>query len=215
MSVRLTCDKDGPSLTPGQKVPDLSLISSSGQSERFSDFRGRRNVVVVLLYTGEGASSRRLLTDLAERYAEFTEEDTEILSVIRGPVDGAPWIRQWDNLPFPVLSDENGRVHRALGGHAADAVGGAVVYVADRCGEVFYAQQAPEGQSLPTPEEILGWVRFIELQCPQWGGVHVAGVVDTGDGERPPGACRAATAGRPLGRFPGHGPHHRRGASQG
>jgi peroxiredoxin len=134
---------------------------------RLSDFRGRRNLVVLLLSAEEGASSRRLLTDLAERYAEFVEEDAEILSVIRGPVDRAAWIRQRDNLPFPVLADEDGRVHRALGGHAAEGAGGAAVYVADRYGEVFYAHQAAEGQSLPTPEEILGWVRFIELQCPE------------------------------------------------
>lgn len=39
----------------------------------------------------------------------------------------------------------------------------------DRFGEVFAAYKAGQGKSLPSVEEISGWIDFINSQCPECG----------------------------------------------
>jgi len=54
-----------------------------------------------------------------------------------------------------------------LGAWTADARAAAALHLADRYGEVFAASRTAEGDALPSIDEILRWVRFIQLQCPE------------------------------------------------
>jgi peroxiredoxin len=162
-----THDTEGIPLVAGQRLPDFRLISDAGRSVRLSDFRGCRNLVVAFCNSANGAASHGLLTGLAESYAEFVREGAEILAVIHGSVESAERIRRSANLPFPVLADEDGSAHRVVGATMATRTEEPAVYVADRYGEIFYAHRIAVGQTPPATAELLGWVRFIELQCPE------------------------------------------------
>jgi peroxiredoxin Q/BCP len=162
-----THDTEGIPLVAGQRLPDFRLLSDAGRSVRLSDFRGCRNLVVAFCNAADGAASRSLLTGLAARYAEFVQDNAEILAVIHGSVESAERIRRSANLPFPVLADEDGRVHRVVGAAMATRTREPAVYVADRYGEIFYAHRTAVGQPPPATAELLGWVGFIELQCPE------------------------------------------------
>jgi peroxiredoxin len=70
-------------------------------------------------------------------------------------------------LPYPVLADEDGRVHATLGAMAEDGSTVPALYVADRFGEIYSAFRGEGGVPLPSGEEVLTWLRFIEHQCPE------------------------------------------------
>ena len=151
----------------GQRVPDFALPSSAGQGVATAAYRGRRNLVLTFIGKPAGHNARALLAELAAHYSEFAEEEAEVLAVVGGSVAEAGWIKSSDALPFPVLADEDGAVHRTFGALASDGGHVAAIYITDRFGEIFAAYRTGEGHPLPTVEEILDWLRFIGLQCPE------------------------------------------------
>jgi hypothetical protein len=44
------------------------------------------------------------------------------------------------------------------------------VVVADRWGEVYYVQEAGPASGLPSPAELLEWLRFVRNECPECQG---------------------------------------------
>ena len=44
------------------------------------------------------------------------------------------------------------------------------VVVADRWGEVYYAQGADRASDLPAPDELVDWLRFVRNECPECQG---------------------------------------------
>jgi peroxiredoxin len=134
---------------------------------RPSDYRQRRNLVLAFLGHPAELRALPLLHELQEHYPSFQAATAEVLAVLRGPAEEAEALREGLRLPFPVLADPEGRAHRAYG--ATDAGGGPrpAVFVADRFGEVYFAQRTAERASHPTARDLLGWVDYIELQCPE------------------------------------------------
>jgi hypothetical protein len=44
------------------------------------------------------------------------------------------------------------------------------VVVADRWGEVYYVQEADLASRLPSPNELMDWLRFVRSECPECQG---------------------------------------------
>ena len=65
--------------------------------------------------------------------------------------------------------DAGGSIHRAVG--ATDATGrpAPAVFVTDRFREIFAAYLPARGPGLPDVKEILEWLVFINIQCPECG----------------------------------------------
>lgn len=146
----------------GQRVPDFDLPSSAGRRVATSSYRGRRNLVLAFVGKPAADAARALLTTLAAHYPEFAEEEAEVLAVIQGSIQEAERAKRQDTLPFPLLADEEGTVHRSFG-----ALASAAIYITDRFGEIFGVYRTGAGEPLPTAEEMLDWLRFIGLQCPE------------------------------------------------
>jgi peroxiredoxin len=154
---------------PRERLPNFTLPSSEGRRIALYDYHGRRNVVLALVGRPVGEAARARLTALAARYAEFLAEEAEVLAVVWGAVGEAERVKRQDALPFPVLADEAGALHSSLGALASDGEAAWAFYITDRFGEVFAAYRAGAGRSVPTVEEMLEWLRFIGLQCPECG----------------------------------------------
>lgn len=146
----------------GRRLHDFELRSSVGNKIRLSDFRGRSSLVLV--FTDDRQQTTELLAALAARYPDFKHEQAEVLAIaIAGQVEQHQNLR----LPYPVLLDEHGRVHREFGATDAQEQAAAAVYVTDRFGEVIWLYRTREGQKLPTAIDLLSWVEFINNQCPE------------------------------------------------
>jgi peroxiredoxin len=152
---------------PGERLPAFTLQSSAGRRIALYDYRGRRNLALALVGKPADEAARAFLTDLAAHHSDFAEEEAEVLAVVWGSVAEAEWIKSNEALPFPVLADEEGAVHHAFGVLASDGDPVAAIYIADRFGEIFAAYRIGAGQPFPRGEEILEWLRFIGLQCPE------------------------------------------------
>jgi peroxiredoxin len=172
----------------GNFMPDFTLPSTKGQPIQtsnyhdFNDERDRKSLILVFVgdhipahITGRTAdrnpaSSSSLLLDLARRYTEIFSGSAQVLVVVRGTPEEAAQLKQHDNLPFPVLADEDGQVHRDYGAMAPDGrTASEAVFVAGRYGKIYLSSRASDGPPLPTASGILGSLDFIEARCPECG----------------------------------------------
>ena len=150
----------------GQMLPDFHLPTVDGPKVRLSDYRNRRNIVLLVLQ-GLSRGTDRLLTELAQASAGLADDNAQALVVVEGPLQAAQSLQHMYGLPFPVLADEAGAVAALLG--PAEAGGGPrlAVHVASRSARVYWSVWAGPDDRLPTVKDIRGWLEFIEIQCPE------------------------------------------------
>ena len=105
----------GGTQTPRNELPssgyllrDFTLMSALGHPVQLSAYRGRSNLV--LICADERAETEQLLLDLAGQYTQIRNEEAEILVVVRSPDEAAEKKEQL-RLPYPILADDNGRIH--------------------------------------------------------------------------------------------------------
>ena len=150
----------------GELLPAFTLAEGDGSAGFVERYRGRLNLVIV--FAGEIAEESpiaKLLQQLRLRAAELTAELAQVLVIVTSPQMAA----QHGSIGFPTLLDEGGQIHRALG--AGDAAGGLgpAVFVTDRFREIFAAYLPGQRSGLPAAQEILDWLVFINIQCPECG----------------------------------------------
>jgi len=152
---------------PGEIMPDLTLVSTGRANVRISDYRSRRNLILIFSGTGDSETVRRLLRDFSEIYSEFVSEEAQVLAVVQGSRDRAEQLERSDALSFPVLADEDGHAHLRVGVLGPEQNCTPVVYVVDRYGEIRHVSRAEESRGGLTPGEALDWIRYINLECPE------------------------------------------------
>ena len=150
----------------GELLPAFSRTTGDRSAGFVERYRGLRNLVIVFAADiTEASPVSGLLQQLRLRAAELTAELAQVLVIVTSPQMAA----QHGSIGFPMLLDEGGQIHRALG--AGDAAGrlGSAVFVTDRFREIFAAYLPGEGSGLPSAQEILDWLVFINIQCPECG----------------------------------------------
>jgi peroxiredoxin len=151
----------------GNVLPDFELPSSQGQPVLASAYRGRSNLVLIL--AADSNLLNGLFSQLETKQQELAENNTRILVMAAGTMQHACELKQELRLNHDLLVDLDGRVHRILG--AINAAGQPVpmVFVTDRFGEIFAIFKIDEHKSIPSAEDVLGWLEFINRQCPECG----------------------------------------------
>ena len=149
----------------GHRLHDFGLTSALGRHIQLSDYRGRSNLV--LIFADDQWETAQLLLNMASQYAQIRNEEAEILAVVQSSREQAARMKEQLTLSYPVMADEDGRVHRELGAIDPQGRAAAAVYVTDRFGEVFGVYRTREGQPLPTVADILDWLEFVNSQCPE------------------------------------------------
>lgn len=152
----------------GQLIRDFTLASTLGEQISLSDYRGHSNLVLVFA-GGGGVNDRKVLTEIAAEYSRFQEEQTQVLTILQCAREKAVMIKQQAKLPFPVLVDEDGGIHRSAGAVDGQGQPSTAIYVTDRFGEVFAVYRGADGQVMPTGGDIVEWLSFINSQCPECG----------------------------------------------
>ena len=131
----------------GDSAPEFALPNQSGQMVNLKDFIGK-NIIVLYFYpkdfsmgcTAEACAFR-------DSYEVFKDAGAEVIGVSSQSVDSHKRFASTNNLPFILLSDEDGRVRKLYG--ASSTFGlfpGRVTYVIDKKGivrHVFSSQMNP------------------------------------------------------------------------
>lgn len=158
-------------LQAGDMVPYFGLPdarSATGDEVTPWRYKGRRQMVLLFLHNGGCGSCDSLIADFAGHNDEYRAEEAEVLAVVPLPLAEARQLADRLSPPFPVLADEDCAVHSRFGAKTASGECGGAVYVTDRFGEVQMSWLAAEGhRGLPGHEEILSYLRFTNLECPE------------------------------------------------
>lgn len=149
----------------GVRFPDFELPTECGCPMRLSDLRGRSDAVIV--FTDDRSVTEKLLVEVADHYVAFKNEEAAVIAVIRGSTEECARLRERLRLPFAVLPDFSGSVYRLVGANDNQGHAAAALYVTDRYGEVFASFRTRDGQTLPSVSEILEWLEFVNIQCPE------------------------------------------------
>lgn len=148
----------------GQLIRNFERTSTEGRKVSVSDYRGRLGLVLVV---ADGRPrSLEFLTGVTKAYSEIRDEQEEVLAVLQGTAGKAARIKDEVRATFPVLVDKHGRIHRLMGAQDRRGQPEMAVYIADRFGEVFATFRESEKQAMPSVQEILGWLDFVNSQCP-------------------------------------------------
>ena len=146
-------------------LPHLSLPAAPDGAPTAIRSRGRDGAVVVAVHSAECARCRAYLTSLADARDDLADWDGRVVVLLPDSLEAAESLREELNLPFSVLADEDGAAADALG------IGGGGVIVADQWGEVFHVYETNQADhELPKTDELVEWMRFIAIQCPECQG---------------------------------------------
>jgi peroxiredoxin Q/BCP len=121
----------------GDKAPDFTLPSQSGEQVRLYDRLGDR-VVVLYFYPKDNTSGCTAeACAFRDSHEVFSEAGAEVIGVSSDSVDKHASFAGQHNLPFTLLSDRGGQVRKSYGVPAVlGLLPGRVTYVIDRGGTV-------------------------------------------------------------------------------
>lgn len=144
----------------GTRLPSLRLESMPG-GEPVALRGGRGPRILLLTHAPDCTACERYLRKITRRAAEISTWDGRLLVVVPGSAGESGALAGDDPPGARVLADPGQRVARQLG------LRGAAVVIADEWGEIYFAADSGAEHELPAPEEIVEWVRFISIQCPE------------------------------------------------
>ncbi|RDI72757.1 thioredoxin-dependent thiol peroxidase [Halopelagius longus] len=153
-------------LSVGDEAPDFELQDQDGETVSLSDYRG--DYVVVYFYPR--ANTPGCTTEACgfrDEWDEFEKRDVAVLGVSDDPVSDLKEFEDDHDLPFPLLSDEDGEVASAYDSYGEKNMFGNTfdgvfrnTYVVGPDGDIVLAYEgvSPEGHA----EEILSDVEELD-----------------------------------------------------
>jgi hypothetical protein len=145
----------------GQVLRDYSLKHADGKPFLLSDFRGKQNLVLIFIRgTSDPLSGpqAQLLQSLSEKSEEVQRQETRVIVVVGS--EQLPTVLALSPALVTAVDDSGVMLDVA-------AVIGTTIYITDKFREVFHVYRVGEGEMLPTAKDILSWVEFVEMQCPE------------------------------------------------
>ena len=121
----------------GDKAPDFTLPSQSGDRVRLRDRLGER-VVVLYFYPKDNTSGCTAeACAFRDSHEVFTEAGAEVIGVSSDSADKHTAFADKYKLPFTLLSDQGGKVRKLYGVPTVlGLIPGRVTYVIDRQGTI-------------------------------------------------------------------------------
>ena len=134
----------------GAEAPDFTLKDQDGQPVTLSDFRGRKNVLLVFFPLAFTGICQGELDEIRDNLTDYENDTTATLAISVGP---PPTHKIWateSGFTFPVLSDfwPHGEVAQAYGVFNAKAgFANRGTFLVDRSGVVRFAECKEPGEA--------------------------------------------------------------------
>lgn len=121
----------------GDKAPDFTLPSQTGEPVRLGDRLGEHSVVLYFYPRDETRGCTAEACAFRDSYEVFTDAGAEVIGVSSDSVGKHAGFADHHQLPFTLLSDQGGAIRKSYGVPSALGVlPGRVTYVIDRSGTV-------------------------------------------------------------------------------
>ncbi len=101
-------------LKPGDKAPNFTGIDQEGKTHKLNDYKGKK--LVVFFYpkaSTPGCTAEAC--DLRDNFNRFQANNYELLGVSADSAKRQTNFKTKNNLPFPLIADENHEVINAFG----------------------------------------------------------------------------------------------------
>jgi peroxiredoxin Q/BCP len=134
------------SIQVGDKAPDFTLPSQSGDPIRLYDRLGERAVVLYFYPKDDTRGCTAEACAFRDSHEVFTEAGAEVIGVSSDSVNRHAAFAGRHKLPFTLLSDEKGKVRKEYGVPTTlGLLPGRVTYVIDREGTVRHVFNSMTG----------------------------------------------------------------------
>ncbi len=135
-------------ISVGDRAPEFSVTSHTGEPIRLSDFRGDK-VVVLFFYPKDGTPvCTKEACAFRDSYEQFSEAGAQVIGVSSSGGESHQAFATRHGLPFPLISDRDGALRKAFGvPKTLGFLPGRVTYVIDKEGIVrlvFSAQMTAD-----------------------------------------------------------------------
>jgi peroxiredoxin Q/BCP len=121
----------------GDRAPDFSLLSQSGEKVSLQDFRGKKSVVVYFYPKDDTPGCTAESCAFRDSHEVFQEVGAEVIGISADSPDSHRRFAAKYNLPFTLLSDTDNALRKLFGVPSTLFVlPGRVTYVIDKQGIV-------------------------------------------------------------------------------
>lgn len=146
-------------------IPPVPLVAPADASLSPADYRGRFNVVLLFTHGVDCPACRAAVRTFAAHGADYRAQETKVLIVSPGMTGEEPFLGDG---PISLVADPGGKARRTLMTLLPHAAPGQVLlFVLDRYGAPYAALTSPEVNDPALQDEILAWLGFVEVQCPE------------------------------------------------
>ena len=134
----------------GDAAPDFSLINQFGETVTLSDFRGKKNVVVVFYPLSFSGICTGELCELRDNFDRFERDDVELLAISVDSKFVQKLFAEHEGYKFSVLADfwPHGGVAQAYGVFLEEAgIANRATFVINKDGELVAKFVTAPGQA--------------------------------------------------------------------
>jgi len=135
-------------LKVGDRAPDFALPSQSGEVVSLKDFTGRRSVILYFYPKDFTVGCTVETKSFRDNYEEFRNVGAEIIGISSDTVESHKNFASECKAPFPLLSDEGGKVRGLYSvGATLGLIPGRVTFIVDEDGvvrHIFSSQFNPK-----------------------------------------------------------------------
>ncbi len=153
-----------PLLATGQIIPAFSLPGPDGMAHSPWDYKQREHIVLIFINDPQERESRGVLRAFAAHYQAFREEQCAILAITTMPVLVNLGVQEALHLPFPLLADKTRHVSTRYTLADQEQYTPCIV-LADRYGALYQQWIAQHEEELPTIDELLASLRYLNSLC--------------------------------------------------
>ncbi|MFL5629061.1 MAG: redoxin domain-containing protein [Ktedonobacteraceae bacterium] len=155
-----------PVLEPGTIIPAFTLPGADGMPHSPWTYKQREHLVLLFTRNPTSSETRGLLKAFAHEYKAFREEMCAILAITPATVLANLRLQDELSLPFPLLADPQGDViakYTRWNANNKDLL--PAIVLADRYNAVYQQWIAEQEADLPSIEEILEALRYMNKLC--------------------------------------------------
>ena len=155
----------GEPLQAGDRLPYLLLPSAADGSRQTLYTKSGLSPLVLLLHGVNCSSCRAYAEQLVAAQKALQEWDGQMVMVVADSLANATlWqaqLHQQGGACLRVLADPEQRAAGMCGMQPP------ALLIADQWGVLYFVEEAGSGHQFSSPAEVVDWVRFIAIQCPE------------------------------------------------